>query len=258
MDECLLLILTTASPIITIITFILLLLFAKHYLPSYFIEKAKNLATKEDIGDITENIESVKTQYSIQLERIKSKISEIESKREEYLREQRACLLKFYDQSIELFYDKLSISFGDIPLDKGASLAEHQKSYYQLVSELLKSYQRIVIYFGNNEKVRIEAEKTLIQILETRKVMKKNFGKIKFSILDEENAILNNDKEKYGEMVKKSDEAVSIYWDAMSPIMDKLRICLQAYLTELNLFLHPDEIPVVPEGMFSKEEKISG
>jgi|SRR3989339_1382546 len=38
-------------------------LFAKKYLPSYLQQKGLNLATKEDIKEITEKIESVKTQY---------------------------------------------------------------------------------------------------------------------------------------------------------------------------------------------------
>ena len=34
--------------------------FLKNYLPNYFLEKGKNLATKEDITEITEKIESVR------------------------------------------------------------------------------------------------------------------------------------------------------------------------------------------------------
>lgn len=41
----------------------LLGLFIKNYLPSYMEEKAKNLATKEDIADITREIEEVKHLY---------------------------------------------------------------------------------------------------------------------------------------------------------------------------------------------------
>jgi hypothetical protein len=48
-------------------------LLIKHYLPSYLSEKGKNLATKEDIEDITEKIESVKSQYSVLLEELRVK-----------------------------------------------------------------------------------------------------------------------------------------------------------------------------------------
>lgn len=38
-------------------------LIVKHFLPSYFNQKGRNLATKEDIGKITKEIETVKTIY---------------------------------------------------------------------------------------------------------------------------------------------------------------------------------------------------
>lgn len=41
-------------------------LLMRSYLPKYFQEKGKNLATKEDIGDITEKIEAVRAQYARQ------------------------------------------------------------------------------------------------------------------------------------------------------------------------------------------------
>lgn len=50
-------------------------LLAKKYLPSYVQEKAKNLATKEDIGAITNMIESVKTEYAKELEGLKSQLN---------------------------------------------------------------------------------------------------------------------------------------------------------------------------------------
>jgi hypothetical protein len=40
--------------------------FLKSYLPTYLAEKGKNLATKEDIKDITEKIEAVRSQYAKQ------------------------------------------------------------------------------------------------------------------------------------------------------------------------------------------------
>lgn len=40
----------------------------KSFLPSYFSAKGRNLATKEDIGKITDEIEKVKIQYATQLQ----------------------------------------------------------------------------------------------------------------------------------------------------------------------------------------------
>lgn len=51
-----------------------LFLFRK-YLFSYSSEKGKNLATKEDIGDITRKVEEVKTGYVTEIERLKVDLS---------------------------------------------------------------------------------------------------------------------------------------------------------------------------------------
>ncbi len=39
--------------------------FIRSYLPAYFEEKGKNLATKEDIAEITDKIEAVRAQYAV-------------------------------------------------------------------------------------------------------------------------------------------------------------------------------------------------
>lgn len=46
----------------------------KNYFPKYISEKAKNLATKEDISDITIQIESIKSSYAHSLEKAKSEL----------------------------------------------------------------------------------------------------------------------------------------------------------------------------------------
>lgn len=50
----------------------IIFLFIKSYIPSYLNNKAKNLATKEDISDITDEIEGVKSGYASILEELKS------------------------------------------------------------------------------------------------------------------------------------------------------------------------------------------
>lgn len=45
----------------------------KSFIPSYLNEKAKNLATREDIAQITDEIEYVKAQYAFLIEELKAK-----------------------------------------------------------------------------------------------------------------------------------------------------------------------------------------
>jgi len=57
-------------------------LLIKNFLPGYLTEKGKNLATKEDVEEITGKVESIKTDYAKVIEEIRSnnqiKISAIE------------------------------------------------------------------------------------------------------------------------------------------------------------------------------------
>ena len=49
-------------------------LFLKSYLPSYFEKKGENLATKEDIEDITDKVERVRSQYTSDIEVLRSEL----------------------------------------------------------------------------------------------------------------------------------------------------------------------------------------
>ena len=62
---------------VSIINFIVIgifTLYGKNYLTSYFTEKGKNLASKEDIHEITDKVEKIKSQYLADLERVKSNL----------------------------------------------------------------------------------------------------------------------------------------------------------------------------------------
>jgi hypothetical protein len=53
-----------------------LVLLLRKYLPTYLTKKAENLATKEDISEITHRVEEVRTQHLAALERVKSELSD--------------------------------------------------------------------------------------------------------------------------------------------------------------------------------------
>ncbi|PKF60186.1 hypothetical protein CW745_16350 [Psychromonas sp. psych-6C06] len=60
--------------IIALVGLAVLTLLAKSFLPSYVSEKAKNLASKEDIASITEQIEGIKNSHAIEIEKIKAEL----------------------------------------------------------------------------------------------------------------------------------------------------------------------------------------
>lgn len=60
--------------IATLVVLVIVGYFLKNYFPSYFKEKAKNLATKEDLKEITNQVESIKHLYSSDLEALKAQL----------------------------------------------------------------------------------------------------------------------------------------------------------------------------------------
>lgn len=58
--------------IISLLAIILGAAFLKSFLPGYLNRKGENLATKEDVADITDRIESVKKQHTVEIEAAKS------------------------------------------------------------------------------------------------------------------------------------------------------------------------------------------
>jgi hypothetical protein len=71
--------------VMNLLTWVILIiggLLLRSYLPSYFQQKGENLATKEDIKEITEKVEAVKAEYARQLELYKDAINLLEKRRE--------------------------------------------------------------------------------------------------------------------------------------------------------------------------------
>ena len=114
---------------------------ARQYLSSYTAEKGKNLATKDDIGYITEEIEKVK-----------SAIQTLGQLKIDYEQQRREWLLTFYDTAVHILYDRLAVNFGDFPFDEGRSLFQYQQDFRAGVSTLAKAYQRIVVYFEHEDQ----------------------------------------------------------------------------------------------------------
>ena len=220
--------------VLNILVLVILGFFIRSYLPSYFGKKGENRAAKEDIGTISSIDESTR-----------SAIAEIKAERDEYFREQRACLLKFYDLSIELYYEKLAVNFGDFTYEEhGKPLRVFEESFYEKISNVMKSYQRIVVYFDDKAAVRVSAEKLLTQVLKARSVMKKHFGKVKITFIN-----MTNSPESFTAGESAARKANAEYWGAMNPVIEELYNALREYLTALNEFLRPDDFPKIPLGL---------
>ncbi len=202
-------------------------LIVKSYLPAYFSKKGENLATKEDVEEITDKIESVKSVIEIE-----------KSSHLDFIADRKDVLLSFYDEVTTCQYELMAVNFGDFPFDEGKSLYDYQVRFYESVADILKSYQRLVIYLQPNSELLAFANNITISVIECRKVVKENFGKIKTTTVDERIAYLSierDGKENYISATEEANKANSVYWSLMKPHMNLFIENYRGYLTALNI-----------------------
>ncbi|MGF1761098.1 hypothetical protein L4D76_24895 [Photobacterium sagamiensis] len=198
---------------------------------SYLKKKGENLATKEDIKEITKQVEFIKAKFDIQTEMRKS-----------FSQEQKQELLRFYDAATEFRYEFLAVNFGNFPQDEGQSLYEYQQNFHVKVTELLKIYQRLVIYLEKGQQALNLAQELVALSLEADKVMRAKFYPLKKSFVNESIAYAeaknSGFKEHFERAVDDTDKANKEFWDQMKPITHKYVDQYGAYLTELNVYLN--------------------
>ena len=91
--------------ILLVALFVFLLgLYIKHYLPSYFNEKGKNLATKEDIEDITRKTEEVQKEFKEGFELF---TSDVHFKYDFYYRQYAELYSKLYVVSSKPYFNHI-------------------------------------------------------------------------------------------------------------------------------------------------------
>ena len=134
---------------ITLGTAVVVSLLLNKFLPAYFSEKGKNLATKEDISQITEKIESVKSIYS----------------NEDKVLERRRQIYEEIVSALRIFIS-----------GHGISTEQKEKFYEAYASAWLWAPDSVLIKLNTFVEQQIKfAEKTEITNQET---MKKQYGDI--------------------------------------------------------------------------------
>ena len=100
---------------ITIVIVGIILFFTiKNFLPSYFNEKGKNLATKEDVEEITKKVEKIKTEFVKDIEFIKADLSYINQSKFSIKASERDALIDTNNKYSEWLNYIMNISFSDI------------------------------------------------------------------------------------------------------------------------------------------------
>lgn len=109
---------------------------------SYFSEKGKNLATKKDIGIITKEIETVKTEISINF-----------SKKNEFEKERKQIALSFFDTAYYFIDYSTQVTRIGNNLDDLNVIKFYIEDVRSQSAKVFSSYSKVLMYFDNDSDV---------------------------------------------------------------------------------------------------------
>lgn len=200
-----------------VISIVTLILFGM-FLPGYWKQKGKNLADKDDIAEITNLVESVKTDHAKQLNSLNHEVSLINSIFSAHRNEERSSIIEFNESYNYWLYKHFSVN---LYLYKYPS-KENIESINQLSSDLVEYHSAVnqslskLTLLTQNGFIRALGNDMVINLIEFHSWTIDNILKLKFNIEDG-----FNENNKFIELMIDTERNI----DRMKPIsinIDKL------------------------------------
>lgn len=238
------------SIIVNILTLISVLIcgwLIKNYFPAYFSEKGKNLATKEDIGEITDKIERTRIQYLAAIEKVKSELTVSAAHKTKLKEKEREALLDFFENCVILLSEKLLYNFGDLTYSESKQLMEYDKSVNTLFTQTFICYHRLILYLPNDNPLLSASHNLIDSVLSARIVFRKHFGKYRIALHHECEAMADGNKESLHAHCAATDIASKEYYGQMNPVTDKLKTSLHNYIVALNSYFQDSGSSKLPD-----------
>lgn len=171
------------------------------FFKSYFQEKGKNLATKEDIAGITRLVETVKNQIHYNTQ---SKLS--------LKTEERNALVNFYECYNYWLNISLDIYFGGISEDNNGKLVdlESRLNDAKFKYEMAEGRKDL---FVNNKELDDLLKELKIKTLELQHIVQRKIGELEHLFLEIEmmktTISIENQSEKYKKLLAKKSKIMS-------------------------------------------------
>lgn len=207
-------------------------LVARKYLPTYAAEKGKNLATKEDIGEITRIVEAVKSQGATELELLRGALSQTSGWRSSLAEKEREVIVDFFDDCVDLIIDKAKKNFGEMLGDPVSSLVTYQTNVQDLLTTIVKKYQRLLLYAQPNSQI-VSAGARFVNASAAFRAAFKNFGRLKIALLRETQSA---GSAEYKDAVDATNDAAAAYDVAIRPSVSEMREALIEFTIATNAY----------------------
>ena len=206
-------------------------------LSPFLKQKAQDLATKQDIGEITRRIESIKEAYATSLEAIKAEnnraleamkaelqvivAAETSAQQEAY-----KSLMDLFESIARIFWSDLDVSFGDLPTTReaGALLDERRQETVRAINSLWPLLARVWIHVSDSE-LTTACNGVVFRIIEAKSDFTREMSSVK-SWLESLVRVLNDDG--------FSVEDRRIAHEAFSDAVDQYRQSMGPHLKEVE------------------------
>ncbi len=140
------------------------------FLKSYFSEKGKQLAIKEDIEEITDKVEKIKSDFQRENDDIKAKVQHLLTLQQSHRTEERNAIIDFYRKYNDWLYSLIEINYGAFNRGNITNLIEtrHLIDKHYRITNVAQSMVKLLVKDGEIIKLSNEL---IIKILEFKNWM---------------------------------------------------------------------------------------
>lgn len=209
---------------IIIIGLIILYFSFKNLLPTYFGEKGKNLATKEDIGEITGLIEGVRHSFTTETEKLKANLSILTNIHTGLVAEERNAIVDF-NVKVSYWLNILTDShLGHLDENSYAEIEAYRRKIGDAYRDMIESECKLELFVDNSELHEAASDLkalALEQLVDNTSTYL--FSLMEISILLEDiNSRSNSTPEQRKEIHNKRHVALKTFSEAMLTSLIKI------------------------------------
>ena len=202
--------------IAVLIVVVILFFTIKNLLPSYFNEKGKNIATKEDISEITELVEKTKQVFTSETEKLKATLLVVSNAQIGIISEERNAIIELNEKYFKWLHSLIDTSLGKIDEYDNDELEKYSRKIGQNYNDFLVSETKFSLFVENKtlteffDKMKIETLTRLTKQVPTYII---NLKKNNFDIEQMKKQIpIQEQSKKYSELLDKKRE----YYDQLT------------------------------------------
>lgn len=133
----------------------------KNFLPTYFGEKGKNQATKEDVGEITEIVEKIKSDLLQQNELLKAQLSVSNQHKINIKNAERDALFQYNKRISAWIYSLMRFSVSSYNIDNYKELKKVSSDLAKRLYECDLAEAHIILFMSDKEFVELKKDLNL-------------------------------------------------------------------------------------------------